>query len=375
MSPFEIGSLAIGGANALSNLFNRSPSYKELANYQFNLNKQLFDYENAYNTPLKQIQRYRDAGLNPMFYGVDGSGTASMQPVSVSEGAAVQESSRLRTAQLIDQLSARVQQQEQINSQVSANEAAANQANANAEKARADAEAVIAGLPSIRAKNSDDAINTMMMEFDNTRRRINLFFEQLENPDIRRALLHRPRWEVENLQAQYFNTQMDTALKKFNIESVLPESLRTMKYQQRQMAAYASKAISDISVNDKLRKLYQSQANKFIWDGYPNFVFGKQLKTNDKFRSLFLKNFTYNYLNAPYKHIETKSRTNMLKYQDQMQEADWWFDKATGLLNSLTGAAGAVKGTKFMPYFSGSSNASVVTPDGWQPSVEPSSFY
>lgn len=39
----------------------------------YELNKKSLDYQNAYNTPSSQLARLRAAGLNPLFYGLDGN--------------------------------------------------------------------------------------------------------------------------------------------------------------------------------------------------------------------------------------------------------------------------------------------------------------
>ena len=55
--------------------FKRS---KELMNKQFNMDKQMWDYQNAYNTPVRQMQRLKDAGLNPaLMYGQGTTGNAN----------------------------------------------------------------------------------------------------------------------------------------------------------------------------------------------------------------------------------------------------------------------------------------------------------
>jgi hypothetical protein len=50
---------------------------KEKAMFNFNLDKQMFDYQNAYNTPAQQMKRLKQAGLNPaLMYGQGTTGNA-----------------------------------------------------------------------------------------------------------------------------------------------------------------------------------------------------------------------------------------------------------------------------------------------------------
>ena len=50
---------------------------------QYQMDKQMFDYQNAYNTPAKQMQRLKAAGLNPaLMYGQGTTGNATGYPQS-----------------------------------------------------------------------------------------------------------------------------------------------------------------------------------------------------------------------------------------------------------------------------------------------------
>ncbi len=57
----------------------------EMMNAQNAWNLEMWRKENEYNTPEAQLQRLRDAGLNPLYYGLDGTGNAgslqSAQPL------------------------------------------------------------------------------------------------------------------------------------------------------------------------------------------------------------------------------------------------------------------------------------------------------
>lgn len=49
----------------------------EMMNAQNAWNMEMWQKENEYNTPAAQVQRLRDAGLNPLYYGLDGTGNAN----------------------------------------------------------------------------------------------------------------------------------------------------------------------------------------------------------------------------------------------------------------------------------------------------------
>lgn len=71
-------------ASALANYQSKQYS-KELMDYQNDINVANWEREMQYNTPSAQMQRYKDAGLNPnLIYGQGSSGTTSAPSVSQS---------------------------------------------------------------------------------------------------------------------------------------------------------------------------------------------------------------------------------------------------------------------------------------------------
>lgn len=86
-----IPSLIEGGINLIGSAFGNSAAEKQirlqnegnmkLAQYQYEKNLEQWQRENAYNSPRSQMQRFADAGLNPMLmYGQGSSGQAASSP-------------------------------------------------------------------------------------------------------------------------------------------------------------------------------------------------------------------------------------------------------------------------------------------------------
>lgn len=84
-------SLATGGMNLIGSLFGTSQGVKAvekqnqgnmaLAEYAYQKDLDMWERQNAYNTPLEQMQRLKDAGLNPnLMYGQGTTGNASSAP-------------------------------------------------------------------------------------------------------------------------------------------------------------------------------------------------------------------------------------------------------------------------------------------------------
>lgn len=76
-----MGGISSAAGSLIDNLFAGSrirkqlKANKELAQYQFDLNKQQWEAENEYNSPKAQMQRLKEAGLNPNL--VYGNGSVS----------------------------------------------------------------------------------------------------------------------------------------------------------------------------------------------------------------------------------------------------------------------------------------------------------
>lgn len=66
----SVGGALVGGLFGLGGQKLQTKQEKELMQYQFDLQKQMFDYQAAYNSPSAQMGRLRAAGLNPnLVYG------------------------------------------------------------------------------------------------------------------------------------------------------------------------------------------------------------------------------------------------------------------------------------------------------------------
>lgn len=79
-----VGGAVSGLASGIASIFTTKATNKanmELAKYQNEANYKLWQEQNAYNTPAAQMQRYKDAGLNPLLiYGQGNSGNAGPAP-------------------------------------------------------------------------------------------------------------------------------------------------------------------------------------------------------------------------------------------------------------------------------------------------------
>lgn len=77
----SIAPAIIGAATSLGSTLFGNQARKKESRRAFDYSKRMFDYQNAYNTPSKQMQRLRKAGLNPaLMYGQGTTGNAQGYP-------------------------------------------------------------------------------------------------------------------------------------------------------------------------------------------------------------------------------------------------------------------------------------------------------
>ena len=76
----SIGSAVIGAIGAAQQRnFEQKEAEKQrdwseqMQDKQNAWNEDMWNKQNEYNSPVEQVQRMKDAGLNPLYYGLDGS--------------------------------------------------------------------------------------------------------------------------------------------------------------------------------------------------------------------------------------------------------------------------------------------------------------
>lgn len=78
------GAILSGATGLLGSIGSANSAYhrsKKLMDKRFQMDKQMWDYQNAYNTPSQQMARMKKAGLNPaLMYGQGNTGNASQMP-------------------------------------------------------------------------------------------------------------------------------------------------------------------------------------------------------------------------------------------------------------------------------------------------------
>lgn len=105
MAPWIIPA-ALGGLDFLGGLFGskqQQSSNMSIAKYQNDFNYRMWQENNAYNTPAAQMQRYKDAGLNPALMYGQGSPGNSSSPVQSADIKPADVASAYRIAPIANQ--------------------------------------------------------------------------------------------------------------------------------------------------------------------------------------------------------------------------------------------------------------------------------
>lgn len=80
-SAIALGGVLLNGYYSKRNIDLQNKANKDLANQEYQQNLSMWNQQNAYNSPLAQMQRYRQAGLNPnLIYGQGNNGNAGQMP-------------------------------------------------------------------------------------------------------------------------------------------------------------------------------------------------------------------------------------------------------------------------------------------------------
>lgn len=167
---------------------------KELATYQFGLEQQAVNQQNEYNNPQNQIQRLKDAGLNPALIYGSGSSTASGNQTQLPRYNAP----NIQAAPKIDYLSMAMQFLGAYND-FRVKDAQVNNIEANTKK-------VLDLLPIQRSYLHANADKTIVQQ-------------RLIDAQARTQFDYLFNWQNDMLDAQVKNLRSQTALRGYQTES------------------------------------------------------------------------------------------------------------------------------------------------------------
>ena len=78
---FNIGSQSMANKANMQAVRENNELQRELADYQWSKDLEMWNLQNQYNSPLSQMQRFKAAGLNPnLIYSQGNAGNASSMP-------------------------------------------------------------------------------------------------------------------------------------------------------------------------------------------------------------------------------------------------------------------------------------------------------
>lgn len=333
-------------------------SQKELMNYSQNIQQEIMKYQselsedawnkqNEYNSPLSQMQRYRDAGLNPnLIYGGSGSvsGNAESMPSSPS-GASVNSNtdskvmSGIAQRQLDLQYMKQMKEMSLLDSQIDLNES-------GAEKNRTEAGEIPANALSHR--QLEDSIRKVYKQQVEQGEYYLEFLKKTDNYRVNdwywKNVHDRQIFELNNVNQKAAETQIAATLqnmKKLGIE------IETAQYTlETLMPKIFEKYVSEINLNNANAR--QAKANAYY--ATMNALYLSSLTTG--------KDQENKFWNAMYNNPHYRTGTAMIPYfeanakawSNRISEAQFPFIRHGAGLNT-----GGVMGTGLsLPFLSGS---------------------
>ena len=197
---FNLGGSGGGTLSALFSIGSRKKAYKrsiDLMKRQGKMDREFWDYQNAYNTPTRQMQRLKEAGLNPaLMYGQGTTGNANnmvqskfneLTPYTSSQDLAAS------TAAGVQQALAGAQKR-LLNKQ-------ADLAKVNAIKSSADA-----GLSKVSTAFKQEQIAESRLEQDKkVQEKLNLI--QQEKTEVQRTANEKAKAEISRTDANYLKNR------------------------------------------------------------------------------------------------------------------------------------------------------------------------
>lgn len=307
MNPLIGSSIVSGGASLLGGLFGSSSSKKaakmqlqavretnalnkELAFQQNEWNLQQWNRQNNYNTPLAQMQRYRDAGINPYFAagnitGGNAEGTlssadlANQQPVTSPLqgqsgqifGNALSQAGQFGTTAFFD------------------NQIKAEQAKNLQLKNAFDAQSLVERVNSLRYDNqskkmANEVYNGSMQSL------MNITKNQERQSYIKTA--------VDSLQQ--VGTSYDVAMKQFQQKYLQPQQYDIGKMTINEMVASIAKMKSEENWNKKQTALAASYAAAALLSSHASMLnarandYGTRNHAWNETQSTYRDNYTFN---------------------------------------------------------------------------------
>lgn len=234
MEPFEIASLALGGAGFLGNLGQSIFGNRANRNFQAQQAQMARDwqedYYNKYSSPSAMVQQFKDAGLNPaMMYGRGASVVGGVPSGASPAGGSSMQSD---LSGLINIIPSIVQMKEMIDNNISqrnVNSALANYYNSQSDLASSTIDLNSANKNKIDAEISYLSAQTKNEEDRNALIALDVTFKQLQNKSITYDNLKK-RWE-EEFKQKFGAYPADNAYQAFQrVLMILEQKLGIINY-------------------------------------------------------------------------------------------------------------------------------------------------
>lgn len=309
IAPVVGGAIIAGASSILGSMLNAKST-----NDNNNLQQQLVNDANAYNTPGMQMQRFQDAGLNPyMMLGQVNAGNqtsvASTSPVDYSSG-----------VQGIGNAANTLIQAASANSQIEVNKATIAKTESETALNQIDAQT--------RAAENAARINQLVKQGVLTQQQANNLSQQFDLTQMSWDELIKQPGLANSLSVEQIE-QLKAAIAKLGSEKkgIDLQNGITAKFGEKQAAANVANTYSQIGVNN---------ANVGLM--------GSQIGLNGTYMDLNRGQLgvLHNQQNSAYWDAREKKRNYQYnKSKFDSPNTDWWFDRVVGPLLNLGGKVGS----------------------------------
>lgn len=234
---------AVGAIASKQSVSNTNQANKDLAGMQNQWNIEQWNRQNAYNTPVQQLQRLNEANLNPALAMTSGNMVESSTADKL-ESAQPHPMQPYDYAPAMNSLAGNIQDYGLRQAQV-------DLANSQAEKNNAEAESITTKLPhevqQIKAQTKE-----LEQGVTNLQKQVDLMSSQIQNMDETTMKTYAERLHIDFLE-NYYQQNYDLELQKYNTEVKRVKSEISKNYSQSKLNSATAeyyKGLTELSAVD-----------------------------------------------------------------------------------------------------------------------------
>lgn len=254
MDPLIGSALISAGGGALQSIFGlgKNKRNRQMMNYELKQNKKMFDYQNAYNTPKNQINRLKEAGLNPaLMYGqgTTGNSIGSAPQTRYTPDESFDSSSLI---QGVTQGAQMLLQKQQVN-------------NLKAQQQETESRTLLNTIDAtVKGGTKEEAKGLIKYQLENLKSDNKNKLQNLANSKVTNDILNK---DLSKKQIEIENAQIEKALNQSDLDYVLKSGLSRQEPALIKLIWRAAQKVPEV-----FRKLIiEIYGEPNIWGGFNKF--------------------------------------------------------------------------------------------------------